>query len=889
MRRAGRAVLWAGLVTSLAGCGAAYYGAGIAIFATQGKKKTTDLSFPDAHPTAATAPAFATLELSGSQITVERTGAGAFITPDTPAGDRADVSGDEVIGVTFPPGFGEALSNRDTGTRLEDGDRLVVRINRDDAKELTFAAADFATFPGGVATVGSAVAAAIEAKVQTLTPSQSAVASEAYTAFTATYDATTGSYRFVSGAPGEDSEVVWEPAPRTGFGDAAPDAGSARVAERLGLGVANGGIEVGGGDSVRVTVINHGTDVIPAGTIVDLYLSQDKLLDPSRDVLFDRMAIDAPIQVGEARVYSRQNGGEPPEPLIVSDFPAGALHVLFSVRPSGGEANVDDNLAWTHRPVMVCLPAATGAAAIDYAVVETRAPISVVTGNTLEAAVTVSNFGDVVLTDEGTLDLDLALSSDRVLDEPAAFVDPDGVVAGVRINPRDPNRAVGLVIDDTGTGGAFQATLSGGTLTFTYDPSDPTPPTVKDFINLVNASPNGLVDAFHDGVSDPDDHTLADLVAAAGTGPALAKDVFVATRRVFFPATSKQQHTRTYFLGGTVRQQGFVAAQLPLKLFPLYRVRSAAAGENDANNVRQGRNFVRVYDRARAAFDPDTGSYLPTVNDDDFSRLEAVSQRPVNSGSIRQGQQRIFSFEIPSTGLLTDESQILIILRTDDDDGFDAHLDLLSASGKLVAQSDDTALGTDPVVFTPAFANTGSRTFYVVVAPATFRESDLSGAGESFELTLSVNARESTDPGLVKGVGAFDLARRTPQQYAAPEANLRNDVLVPFSMVNGEAEVMFLLPRRARVKLRSRPVFTVSVDTEITRFVAEEVPSPVEFQPELTAAGDAIVYRPTGGDSATSLILDPGVYTVAFDSRSGAADNQDLRLEVDTEYFPEDD
>lgn len=105
-------------------------------------------------------------------------------------------------------------------------------------------------------------------------------------------------------------------------------------------------------------------------------------------------------------------------------------------------------------------------------------------------------------------------------------------------------------------------------------------------------------------------------------------------------------------------------------------------------------------------------------------------------------------------------------------------------------------------------------------------------------------------------------------------------------MANGKGEVMFVLPARARVRARSQPVFTVGVDTEFTWFSGANDAEPVEFRTELVAAGNATVYRPIYGGADTYHELDPGVYTIAFNSKSGAADTQVLRLELDTQFIP---
>lgn len=892
-RRVSTALLGLAAAASLAGCGAAYYGAAIGIIATQKKTRTIDESFPDAVPTNAVAPSFATLVLSSGQVTIQRdtqafdpTGAGAAITTET----TISLTGFEVERVELPPGYGEALSNRDAGTTLGTGDRLVVRINGDRAQAITFDAAD-------AATVGSAVAARLQARVRALTPVDADVPAAAYQLFTASFDRTTGSYTCRSGAAGERSEVVFEPTPRQGRGDAEPDAASGVTSTRLGLGVTRGGIETSGAESVRVVVLNRGTDAIPQGTAIDLYLSKDKVLSRRTDLLIDRFFTDQTVAVGEARRFTRRNGASPPTRLLRQDFTPGPYYLLFDVASSGGERVLDNNLTLAPQFVQVAQPIDDPATtqvetanALDFVPVGTRSPISVLTGATFSTAVTVENFGAAVPA-ATTVDLDLVLSSDAVLDEPADFRDPNGLLAGVRINPTDPSLPVTVQVSSQGTG-AITAAVVGATISVSFNggATGAGVATVQSLIDVLNGSSGTLVDAFSDGVASTTTSTLTALLTAANKSSAVAKDLFVATRRVSYPAGDRPRLPQSYGLEGTIRATALKAAVLPVRLLPLFRIRPqlpAQAGtgaQNQRNDVRQGANYVRVYDRARATFDATTGATLPTANSDDFATLAAVTQRPVNTGSLRQGQQRVFRFELPASGLTQDESQLLLVLRTPT---FDAHVDLLSSSGSWITGVDDSALGKDPVLYLPVQASAQSRSIYLVVAPARADESDLAGGGETFELTISVNSRQTGDLGLVKAVDAGDIVRAVNQRYATAETpRVENRVLIPYSLSNGKAELQFVLPKRARVRLASRPLFAASVRTTITRFLAGQVPAPVEHQLELDEARGAVVLRPAGGTIQNAHVLEEGVYTLAIEGISGATDAQDLRLEVDVEFIP---
>ena len=865
------APLGPGLVA--AGCGAAYYGTALGIVASQEDTKTVDTSFPDAVPTDMSPPPFGTLEL-GPEVTVQRTSA---------AGTTVDVTGFEVLGVSFPAGYGETLSNRDAAQSLGAGDRLVVQIDGDAPQALVFDAGD-------VASTGTAVAAAIERRVRMLTPSGGGSATpESYARFTASFDPTTLSYRLVSGAPGPGSEVVFEPV--VAGATVQPDPVSTATAQRLGLGQDNGAIRRSGGDGLLVTVLNRGTDTIAEGTAVELWLSHDKLLDEAQDLPLGSFPLDAPVAVGEARRFSARARTGPPRTLVRQDFTPGRWYLLLRVAPSGGEQLTSNNLLVSPAPLEIygpvddpATPAAETALPLDFALVRTVSPIAVVTSRTFVSRVTVANYGAPVPPGGRELDLEVILSADQVLDEPAAFRDPAGVLAGVIVNPTDPGRPITVQLQAGGAGG-FTVGLAADVLTVQFDPAA----SVAALVSALDGAAGGLVDARVDGAGDPFTDTVGQMVMASGKNQAVARDLLLGVQRVTFPEVDRPIAPRPFTLGFTV-PSAFRAGVLPVKLFPFHRLRlvplpGETLPQNPANDVRQAANFVRIYDQNLATFDPVTGTTLPTINTDDFARLDAVTNRPVNTGSIRQGQQRVFSFQIPATGLTLDESQLLVILRTSN---FDAHLDLLSSTGELLVGSDDSALGLSPLIYAPVQGSgQNNRTYYLVIGTALADESDLSGGGEAFELTISVNPRAPGDLGPVAAVEAGNALSRVPQRYPdlmAPRTV--NDVLIPFSLTTAQSEVMFVLPERARVRFRTTPVFAIGTTTTITRFVEGAVPTPVEHQAVLEAASSRIVYRPGGGSAENAHLLERGVYTFAVEGLNQIPDTQRLRLEVDTEFVP---
>lgn len=867
----------------LSGCGAAYYGTALGIVASQKDEKTIDQSFPDAVPTGVVAPTFASVRLSAAQVTVDRDL--STFNPTNQAGvGRVTLTDHRILGVDLPAGHGETRSNRDAGTTLVDGDRLVVRVNGDRSHTLQFTAAD-------VASTGAAVATRIRDKVRALTPGSAGVPVTAYSEFEAIFDPVSASYVFTSGAPGDASEVAFETLPRPGTADETPNAASAATAARLGLGLSNGAIETDGAESLRFVVLNRGTDVLPSGTTVDLYLSHDKVLETRTDLHFDRVALDQSLAVGEARRFTRRNGATPPVDLLRGDLTPGQYYILLVVG-SGGEVILSNNQTNSATPLLVSLPyddpadPPVGTAnAVDLVPSRTVSPISLVAGSDLPLSLTITNLGGATAAPVN-VDTDLALSTDSVWDEPGALVDPAGALATLRINSDDPSRKVTVTFTDSGTAGtpATPAVgVAGQAVTVTFDGTTHSIKTVTDELQL--RAPT-LLDAFTSGAgSATGTGSMAALLTAAAKTTVTTGDTFVATRRVTF-AAAKAQSSQTFVLDGVVRVTSLRTNLLPLKLTPLVRIRpdnGAGAQDNPRNNIRPAANYVRIYDQARAATDANTSAVLPTVNQDDFATLDAVTQRPVNAGSIRQGQQRVLRFELPPSGLVTEESQLLVILRTSN---FDAHVDLLNSQGKFITSNDDSGLGRDPVIYTSVQATAATRFFYVVVSTARADEADLVGGGETFELTISINQRQVADPALAAATRVPNVVLELPQRLETTGQRTCNDILVPLTLSNGKAEVGFVLPQRARVRFATRPLYKVGVKTEITGFVRGLVPFPVEHQAVLDPNAQGVIYRPTGGTTSTSHVLAPGVYTFAVESLGGG-DTQALRLELDTQFIPD--
>ena len=111
---------------------------------------------------------------------------------------------------------------------------------------------------------------------------------------------------------------------------------------------------------------------------------------------------------------------------------------------------------------------------------------------------TVTNLGAAVPAGGVPLDLELTLSTDSVGDPIAYFQDPAGALAGVRINPTNPNQAITVTINDQGTN-PLSVMVSANTLTVSYNGASAGVTSVNSLVNALNGSLGGLVDAFVDG------------------------------------------------------------------------------------------------------------------------------------------------------------------------------------------------------------------------------------------------------------------------------------------------------------------------------------------------------------------------------------------------------
>ncbi len=895
------------LVFGLTGCGVVLWGTPLLILATQKTTSELKTSAPDAQPTADVAPAFATLQLSTAKVTAMRNG--------------VPVTDFQITGFQFPAGYGQSQSNRDTDTTIVTGDALVIRIDGDDAQLLSFSATD------ATATVGTAVAAAIQAKVNALMPVSKSVAAAAYTQFTASFDPISNSYLFVSGDAGESSAVVFQPAAQTGD-TVKVNAASAATAARLGLGVANGGIETTGGQSIAVDVLNSGSDVVPSGSAISLFISHQKTLDATA-LQIDAIETNTAIAVGEARKFFRVNGNAPPTLLLLQDVTPGAYYLIFQVAAVNGDKDLTDKTLTASHPIMIYEPVAdpTKVNAIDFAITATTSPISIVTSQVFASSVAVTNLGGAVPAGGVNMGIDVVLSGQpapepaaagTTFPEPAVIQDPAGQIAGVRINPTDPSIPI-TVNFTTGTvaavtsDGCIAASINSTTITVQYDPSQTAPGlvvTVQSLVDTLNNTPalfgssgTSLVDAFTDGNGNPSVNTLSSLLATGvlldgqavtsnNKTQVVAASVFIAHTSVTFPATGTSTmtpsiQTQTFFLGGTVRSTAVESTLLPVNLYPLYRITPQVQGTsalpfNTLDKVRQGFNYVRIFDVAQATYDTTTGATLPTDSSSDFTVLTAVQQRPVNSGTITVGHPKVLSFQIPDTGLSVDASQLLVIVHTTD---MDPHVDLLSSTGEFLVGGEATTLPKTVVLYTSAQSLSSNRVFYAVVAPARFDEADIPGTGEPFSIEISVFSQEPGDLGLANGDNVDNLLRPTKAAFNVSSLpGTENNVLIPFSLENGKAELVFSLAQAARVSFSTTPVFNVGTSAIITQFLAGQEPAPLDFQPVLDETLSRIVYRPTTGTVDTPFILDAGVYTIAFETGNGVPDTQGLRLEVDTQF-----
>ncbi|MCO5170491.1 MAG: hypothetical protein M9894_29495 [Planctomycetes bacterium] len=860
-----RLLLLGVLTLGLGGCGAAYFGAAIGVIATQEKTSKVRTTAPDGALAAIEAPTLATLVIGA-----------------TPTQDAQGRTGLPVQEVRFPDGYGESRSDRGAATSVTGGAQLVLSVNGDPAQTVTLDAAS----------TGATVAAEIQAKVRLLNPSGAAPAA-AYADFSCTFDAAVREYVLRSGVPGAASAVVVNP---TG---ATPTAGSpaAQTAAALRLGASNNGVERRGAENVRWTVFNHGTDTLTAGSTVSMYLSRTKGVDPT-SLLIRREALPRAVEVSRARRFTSANQA-PPETLIAVQQSGEVLirpgqYYLVLALEIAGDVVTGDNVAFMITPVQLCAPfggmpapnaPAPGTPAdLDFAPVSFEAPIAAVTDATTVCNLTVTNLGAAVAAPTN-LTVDVVLNTTDEFRPPTGVHDPDGTVAGLFVNPADVAQGGTLVLDPSGAGGSgIVLTVAGTTVTAVVEPTT----TVNGLIQAVDASTaaRAVVGLFWDRAGDPATATIAALFTAAQRAGAATLPTggrILHRQTVVFPASALQQTRATYVLDVATPNEGRIAG-LPLRFTSFVRITppAGATPENDQNNVRRAPNYTRLYNQSTATFD--NGVLLPTFRPSDFARLEPVTQRPVNTGSIQQGQQRVFRFEIPSTGLTLNESQLLVLVRTS---FFDPHVELLDSTGRPVARSDDSALGRGALLYLPVAANANQLVFYLIVSNALLDDSDIGGAGASFDLTISVNPRQPGDPSLTQAVRVEQLfdARDEPTALAPAAGLVQNAKVIPFDLAQTKSEVMFVLPGRARVRFRTTPVFEVGVNAIITRFNEGEVPTGVQFQAEVDPASLEVVYRPSDGTIETSHLLRPGVYTMTFNSLDGP-DARTLLLKLNVEFVP---
>ncbi len=851
------------------GCGAAYYGTAAGIIGTQKDTKKIRTTAPDAAVAAVEAPTMASLVVGTSLVT-----------------DARGRSGLPLQQVRFPPGVGESRSDRGARTTATLSDELFISIDGNSAQRITL----------DDSSTGSAVAADIQAKVRALT-APSGTPPEAYSRFTCTFDAATREYLLRSGAPGEASAVVINPTgslPQTNPA-AAP---AAITAAALRLGTANGGLERSGAESIAWTIFNHGDDVLGVGTEVSIWLSRSKAVD-NDSLLIRRESTTRAVEVATARRFTSVNKAPPATLLAVASsgevlISPGQYFLIVGVAAAGDDILIDNVRSFV-TPIQVNapfggMPTVNGAApattaTLDFAPTAFEAPIAVVSGARTVCPLTLTNFGAPVAAPT-SIGVDVVLGTDDTFRAPTAVsapvTTPPTPIAGFIVNPVDIARQATLRVDTTGAGAGVTVATAGNTVTATLNPATTT---VNDLLGALGN--NTLVDVVWDQAGDPAADTLAALFTATGRTETTF-DLQTSGRLIFrqdvtFPQTDDIQHLASFVLDVDLPSESrFVGLPQRFTAFARIRPPSGTPPQDTSNDVRRASNYTRVYATSTATFD--NGVLLPTQRGTDFARLEPVTQRPVNTGSIIQGQQRVFRFEIPSTGITLNESQLLVVVRTTT---FDPHLELLDSTGRPIARCDDSALGLGSLLYLPITANQNQLVLYLIVSNASIDDSNIGGSGAAFDLTISVNPRQPGDPSLTRAVSMEELFRARDFAVADDVAagQDQNDKLIPFDLAQGKAELMFVLPGRARVRFRTSPVFNVSVTPIITRFNAGEVPTAVQFQAEVDSASLEVVYRPTSGTVATSHLLREGVYTITFNSLEGP-DPRTFLLELEADYVP---
>ena len=868
-RRLAPFFLLGALCFTATGCGAALYGPVLLALLLSGKNNNTiRTTFPDVAVASIQAPKLASVTV-GAQVT-----------------DANGHTGPGVTGVNFPGTFGFSQSDRGAGLSTGASDTLLVAINGDAAQSIT----------PGVAPLGTQVAAVIQAAVRALKPSSANVPAEAYTLFTCTFDANIQQYVLTSGVPGPSSAVVVNPKGTTA--NNGPTAAEVATAANLRLGVANNGLERVGAESVSYVVFNHGTDVMPSGMPVSLFLSKSKTIDSSA-ILIRQDTTPGHVEVSVARRFTSRNQA-PPKPVVDSSLTPGQYYLIIEANPGGnfgGEKSTTlaDNVRTFSKPIEIAtVSSATGSApaaasatdkSIDLAPADFTCSISGVAGHAIQCNVQVENFGGAVAAAQ-PISIDVVLAQNGTFVPPTTVSDPAGALAGFFVNPVDFRVPSSLVLNPAGPAGQpLSLGVSGDTVTATWDgAADLTP--VASITAAVAQSPVAslIIDLPADGVGSPATQSLTQLVKAANaaTTPLLTGGRIIVRRPATFQPAPVEETVQD-FQFDAVLPTAFPSNLLPQKFFAFARVTPATNTQSvvtGADAVRTAQNYLRIVSPSTAVFNG--GIFLPTGDPNDFQPFEAVIGRPTNSGLV-QGHQAIFQFTIPQTGISLDECQLLMAVQATQ---FDPHLELLDSTGHLVASSDDSALGLEPLIYTPALATSGNPTFYAVVSNASFTDQTQAGSA-SFTLVISVNSRQPGDPALVAAIDHQDffVGANTPVARNPALGITENDKLVEFTLAEERTEVMFVLPALARVRFKSSPIFAVGVGETITQFVEGSPVTQVAFQAEVDPGTLSIIYRPSGGTIDTSFLLPAGIYTFDFNS-SGGPDPTSYILEVDTDYVP---
>ena len=133
------------------------------------------------------------------------------------------------------------------------------------------------------------------------------------------------------------------------------------TAARLRLGSGNGGGERSGAANLSYVVYNHGTDTLPAGSNVNIYLSRDKTLSRTDDLLIRMAQTPLDLNVASAARFTSQNQA-PPSTIFAVDSMGMVLidparyYLIFDLNPSGnesGDALTDNVLVHPETPLLM--------------------------------------------------------------------------------------------------------------------------------------------------------------------------------------------------------------------------------------------------------------------------------------------------------------------------------------------------------------------------------------------------------------------------------------------------------------------------------------------------------------------------------------------------------